>query len=213
MGFAFAVTVGGSRKPASCHPLRESPDRLPPAAVARLGVIINIGVVGRVWPPRRRFLSVNYVCPAPTTPHPQHPASAGPRTSTRAARRASVRLLPLARWDASADAHIGPSDATLAELAQMVGVTPDGLHTELDKRTELLERLAQGGGVGPRAFRDALDALATPATGSLTGLASALLRPDGHIAWVSALPFDKYLPQVEIESWLPSAAGRPLRLQ
>jgi 2-polyprenyl-6-methoxyphenol hydroxylase-like FAD-dependent oxidoreductase len=55
--------------------------------------------------------------------------------------------------------------------------------------------------------------LAVPTTGSLKGLASALLRPDGHIAWLSEVPFSKYLPQAEIEEWVPSAAGVPLRAE
>ena len=55
--------------------------------------------------------------------------------------------------------------------------------------------------------------LAAPATGSYKGLASALLRPDGHIAWMSEVPFSKYLPQAEIEQWLPSVAQTPLRME
>src|SRR5579863_6605297 len=38
--------------------------RLAPQTVADLGVVINIGIIGRVWPPRRRFLSVNLLRPA-----------------------------------------------------------------------------------------------------------------------------------------------------
>jgi hypothetical protein len=135
--------------------------RLPPAAVTRLGIIINIGIVGRVWPPRRRFLTVNLVRPAADAPGPT-PATVRP--GTRAARRASVRLLPLARWEAASDAHTGPSPEVLAELAQVVGLAPDELIQEVDRRKALLDRLAHGGGVGPRAFREALEAV-EPSTG------------------------------------------------
>jgi 2-polyprenyl-6-methoxyphenol hydroxylase-like FAD-dependent oxidoreductase len=54
-------------------------------------------------------------------------------------------------------------------------------------------------------------ATATPASGDFQGIASVLVRPDGHVAWVGDLPFSRYLPQAELEEWLPSAASRPLR--
>ena len=37
--------------------------RVPADVVRGLGIIINIGIVGRVWPPRRRFLTVNFLAP------------------------------------------------------------------------------------------------------------------------------------------------------
>lgn len=53
--------------------------------------------------------------------------------------------------------------------------------------------------------------LQMPASGSYRGIASALVRPDGHVAWVGELPLDRYLPQAEVAEWVPSAASRPLR--
>jgi hypothetical protein len=133
--------------------------RLPPAAVARLGVIVNIGLVGRVWPPRRRFLTVNFVSPELVT---GEPANASARKGVRAARRAAIRLLPLARWDDATDAHVGASPGALTELARVIGVTNEEIVAEVERRATVLDRLAQGGGVGPRAFREQLEALTPP---------------------------------------------------
>lgn len=36
----------------------------------------------------------------------------------------------------------------------------------------------------------------------LNGLASLLVRPDGHVAWASTMPLDTYRPEREIRAWL-----------
>ncbi|HEV2236943.1 MAG TPA: ATPase, T2SS/T4P/T4SS family, partial [Ktedonobacterales bacterium] len=41
--------------------------RLTPDHLGQVGVIVNIGLVGKIWPPRRRFLTVNFVCPTPAS--------------------------------------------------------------------------------------------------------------------------------------------------
>jgi 2-polyprenyl-6-methoxyphenol hydroxylase-like FAD-dependent oxidoreductase len=47
--------------------------------------------------------------------------------------------------------------------------------------------------------------VASAETGSrpaLEGIASVLMRPDGHVAWVSNIPLDEYIPEDEIREWL-----------
>jgi hypothetical protein len=126
--------------------------RLPPEAVSRLGVVINIGIVGRVWPPRRRFLSVNLLRPALLTPAPT--ALAG-----RSAGHPGVRLLPLAEWDAKTDAQTPATPETLAEIAGMLRLSSTDLDAAIERRVACLERLAAGQGVGRRAFRAAVEEL------------------------------------------------------
>jgi hypothetical protein len=110
--------------------------------IRRLGVIVNIGFVGRGWPPRRRFFTVNFVRPAADPAHP-----------TR------LELLPLSTWDELGDTFIPASDDALTELATLLGQTPDELRAALDRRVAILERLSTGKGVGVAAFRQAVDTL------------------------------------------------------
>jgi hypothetical protein len=126
--------------------------RLPPEAVSRLGVVINIGIVGRVWPPRRRFLSVNLLRPANA---PSHGQAAG----TVSARHPGVRLLPLAAWDVKTDTQTPATPEALAEIAGMLGIPPTELDAAIERRAVCLAQLAAGQGVGRRAFRAAVEEL------------------------------------------------------
>jgi hypothetical protein len=117
--------------------------RLPAADVRRLGVIVNIGLVGRLWPPRRRFLTVNFVAPTPSADDDED----------------EIRLLSLASWDAAADTFVPAVQETLAELAAIIGMPLPEFCAALDRRTARLEELAQGRGVGVSVMREAVDAL------------------------------------------------------
>ncbi|HKB49048.1 MAG TPA: hypothetical protein VKC57_15190 [Ktedonobacterales bacterium] len=123
--------------------------RLAPADVAQLGVIVNIGLVGRAWPPRRRFLTVNFV--SPELPEPKGNRKAG---------SASVRLLPLATWDSAADTFIPATAADLRTLAGITGMTEEDFLAALERRQASIESLAKDRGAGIRAMRQAVDTLA-----------------------------------------------------
>ncbi len=116
--------------------------RLPADAVRGLGVIINIGIVGRVWPPRRRFLTVNFLAPQAPDGAPN-----------------DVRLIPLAEWQASNDTFTPATQEALAEVAAVVEMPLADFCAALERRQLLLEQLAEGRGVGPSRMREAVDAL------------------------------------------------------
>jgi len=124
--------------------------------VRRLGVIINIGIVGRVWPPRRRFLTVNFLAPQAPDGAPK-----------------DVRLISLAEWQASSDTFQPATEAALAEVAVVVGMPPAVFCTALERRQRLLEELAEGRGVGPSRMREAVDALVASEQAELSGDAIA----------------------------------------
>ncbi|MBF6590579.1 MAG: Flp pilus assembly complex ATPase component TadA, partial [Ktedonobacterales bacterium] len=63
-----------------------------------LGVIINIGLVGHVWPPRRRFLTVNFL-------DPRVPGGALD-DATGTPPRIGPQPLPLATWNAHDDSFV-----------------------------------------------------------------------------------------------------------
>lgn len=130
--------------------------------VSQLGVIVNIGLVGRLWPPKRRFLTVNYVRPAAAA---NAPSSGNAMPTEIVARRFGVSLLPLSTWDSTTDGFIAPDEETLDELAGLLGMEREAFDAALLRRTECIERLAQGRGAGVQAMRQAVDELAAAERG------------------------------------------------
>jgi hypothetical protein len=116
--------------------------KVPATDIRRLGLIINIGLVGKVWPPRRRFLTVNFVRSAPS--------DSVPHDST-------IELIPVTSWDPRADSFHSPSDAALTEIAGVLCMTPADLRRELEQRTQVMQTLSAGHGVGMQAMREATD--------------------------------------------------------
>jgi AcrR family transcriptional regulator len=130
---------------------------LAPDVVSQLGIIINIGIVGRVWPPRRRFLTVNLLRPAlaPTTPNTPPTSEAGvpPSPPER------VRALSLACWEAKRDAFTPPDEAVRNEVAQLLGMETQAFDAALQRRIACLQELAIGNGATLRATRRAIATL------------------------------------------------------
>jgi hypothetical protein len=124
--------------------------RLTTADVRRLGVIVNIGLVGRVWPPKRRFLSVYFADPD------ENADTAGAPSSHGAAR---PNLLCLASWDPTTDTQICATDETLARLAGALGMERAAFDEALARREAVLIEQSQGKGSSPRVFRAAVEAL------------------------------------------------------
>lgn len=117
--------------------------RLTAEDVRRLGVIVNIGLVGAVWPPRRRFLTIHYVRPEGGDDEPH-----------------GVSLMRLAAWDESGDSFTHATSELMAELAALLEMTPDDLEAAIQRRVERLEPLAaQGRGAGLQVMRQAVDEL------------------------------------------------------
>jgi hypothetical protein len=124
--------------------------------VSHVGVVVNIGLVGRTWPPRRRFLSVNFLCREAAN-------EAAPPGSVKVQ---GVRLLPLATWDAAADAFIPATDDALRTLAGYLGMDAADLIAAVDRRQDCLETLSKDRGAGVGAMREAVDALAATERGA-----------------------------------------------
>src|SRR5262249_38778787 len=120
--------------------------RLPSEVIGRLGVVVNIGLVGRIWPQRRRFLTVNLILPG------DHAACDG-AVSTHF----GTSLLPLSTGDAATDGFVHAAPQALEVLASLLGLPTKDLVATLDRRTTHVAELSVGRGVGPRAMRDAVD--------------------------------------------------------
>jgi hypothetical protein len=130
--------------------------RLTTADVRHLGVIVNIGLVGRVWPPKRRFLSV-YFTNRDEDDEDDQDASA-PATS-RGAPAARPTLHCLASWDPTTDTQLCAPDETLTRLASALEMERAAFDTALIRREAVLTEQAQGKGSSPRVFRAAVEAL------------------------------------------------------
>ena len=117
--------------------------RLPVEDARRLGIIVNIGLVGARWPYQRRFLTINYVRPAGGDDEPF-----------------GMSLLRLASWEPDSDSFTPASPETLAELANLLEMSIDELEAAIQRRVERLEGLVVDGvGAGLRQMRAAVDAL------------------------------------------------------
>lgn len=124
---------------------------VPIADLRRLGLVINIGLVGRVYPPRRRFLTVHFL--RPTLP---------------ACAESKVEVLQLAAWNARTDTFSRPSTATLDELARWAGMDVAELTGAVQRRAAALARLAADAGQGMRSTRRAIAALRAAESRSTT---------------------------------------------
>lgn len=122
--------------------------RLDANDVSHLPVIVNIGLVGRLWPPKRRFLTVNFVLPT------DDDRVEGQRLGHDVQ---GVRLLPLSTWVQHTDSFVTAGENELCLLARVLGMPAEELTATLNAREELLARLAEGNGVGVSAMRNAVD--------------------------------------------------------
>ena len=122
--------------------------RVPAETVRTLGLVVNIGVVGRVWPPRRRFLTVNFLAPQAPDGAPN-----------------DIRLIPLTEWQATGDTFAPTSPEALAELAAITAMSLADFIAAIARRQQILEELSEGRGVGPSRMREAVDTLFTSEQG------------------------------------------------
>ena len=127
---------------------------------ARLGIIVNIGIAGRVWPPRRRFLTVNLLRPAAPAAAPQDTNTDqenddDPAIPFRPTRQ-QMNILPLSRWEARSDSFDPPDTETLAAVAAFLCMDAASFDAAIQRRITCLEELAEGNGATQRAVRRAI---------------------------------------------------------
>ncbi len=116
--------------------------RLSAEDVRRLGLVINIGLVGRIYPPRRRWLTAHFLRPQADRKHPE-----------------DIVPLPLSLWNEFDDTFEHADETILDELAQWAGMTCAEFTTAFKQRTDCLQELAQGRGADPSEMYDAIDRL------------------------------------------------------
>ena len=112
------------------------------ADIRRLGLVVNIGLVGHVYPLRRRWLTTHFLQPQadPTCPD-------------------TVISLPLSLWNDFDDTFEHAKQPILNELANWVGISHAEFAVALQQRVECLEKLSQGKGADMREMYNAIDKL------------------------------------------------------
>ena len=98
--------------------------------VRRLGLVVNIGLVGRVYPLRRRWLTMYFLQP---TADPKHPDEIVP--------------VPLSLWNEFDDTFEHADQSILDNLATWSGLEPNQFTAALKLRVERLREVSQGQGV------------------------------------------------------------------
>ncbi len=94
--------------------------------VRRLGLVINIGLVGNVYPLRRRWLSTHFLQPVADPKHPD-----------------AIVPIPLSLWNEYDDTFEHADQAALDDLAQWIGIPTPDFTTALQRRIDSLQEVAQ----------------------------------------------------------------------
>ncbi|GHO76101.1 hypothetical protein KSD_38720 [Ktedonobacter sp. SOSP1-85] len=113
--------------------------RVGPEDTRRLGLVVNIGLVGRLYPPRRRWFSTHFIQP---NVNPDKPEVAEP--------------LPLSLWNQVDDTFLYADQAILDGLANWIGISSQQFATEVTRRTEFLEEISQGSGLDQEEMFEAV---------------------------------------------------------
>lgn len=110
--------------------------------VRRLGLVVNIGVVGRTYPLRRRWLTTHFL-----QPH------ADPKCPD------AVIPLPLSLWNSFDDTFEHADQPIIDELANWAGIAPAEFALALQQRTDCLEELSRRQGVDTSEMYEAIASL------------------------------------------------------
>jgi hypothetical protein len=111
--------------------------RLTAGDVRRLGLVVNIGLVGHVYPLRRRWLTTHFL--------QVHPDSGQPHT---------VVPLPLSLWNEFDDTFEHADQPILDDLADWAGMTPVTFARAFKQRADCMQELTRGAVVDMRQMYD-----------------------------------------------------------
>ena len=110
--------------------------------IRQLGLVVNIGLVGNVYPLRRRWLSTHFLQPQVDPKCPD-----------------AVIPLPLSLWNEFDDTVEHTKQPILNEVANWAGITPTQFAAALQQRIDCLEKLSQGHGANMQDMYHAIDKL------------------------------------------------------
>lgn len=110
--------------------------------IRRLGIVVNIGLVGRVYPLRRRWLTTHFL-------------------QTQADPKCPDRVIPLllSQWNDVDDTFEHANQPVINELAKWVGISSGEFAIALQQRIDCLEKLSKGQAADTREMYNAIDKL------------------------------------------------------
>lgn len=114
--------------------------RVPVEDIRRLGLVINIGLTGRIYPLRRRWFTMHFFNPQADPAHP-----------TR------VEPVMLSSWNEVEDTFEHADQAVLDEVACWIGLAPAEFSVALQKRIDCLAELARGQGADSQEMYEAIE--------------------------------------------------------
>jgi hypothetical protein len=114
--------------------------RVPVENIRRLGLVINIGLVGRVYPLRRRWFTTHFLNPRVDPACPQQ-----------------VVPVPLSIWNRVEDTFEHADQAVLDDLASWIGLTPAEFASALQLRIDCLTEFSDGQGVSPQEMYEVIE--------------------------------------------------------
>ncbi|MBX5451294.1 hypothetical protein [Thermogemmatispora sp.] len=114
--------------------------RLEAEDVRRLGLVINMGLVGRIYPPRRRWFTTHYL-------HPTAPPD----------RPDEIVKLPLSIWDPEHDSFEHADACVIDELATIAGLSSQEFRAAFKRRVACLQEISQGRGIDMNEMFDAIE--------------------------------------------------------
>lgn len=115
--------------------------RLPIEDVRRLGLIINIGVVGHVYPLRRRWFTTHFFQPHADPVYPD-----------------KIVPLQLSCWNEVEDTFEYAEKAVIAQVISWIGLTPAAFAAALQVRIDCLTEISRGEGIGLEEMYEAVEA-------------------------------------------------------
>jgi hypothetical protein len=116
--------------------------RLKASDIRRLGLIVNIGLVGQTYPARRRWFSTHFIQPRVDPDRPDE-----------------VLPVSLSLWNSFDDTFEHADQPVIADLADWISMPFDLFQDALQRRIDLLKELSQGSGVDTQEMFEAISEL------------------------------------------------------
>jgi len=108
--------------------------------VRRLGLVVNIGLVGHVYPLRRRWFTTYVLQPDADPKHPDE-----------------ITPIPLSLWNEFDDTFEHADQPILDDLAKWTGIAANQFAPALKRRIDCLRKVSQGHGVDNSQMYDDID--------------------------------------------------------
>jgi len=116
--------------------------RLSANDIRRLGIIVNIGLVGNSYPARRRWFSTHFIQPEPDPAHPD-----------------LVVPVPLSLWNSFDDSFEHADRSILDDLARWLELSPQDFMAAFTRRVNCLCEISQRSGLDIHDMFDAISEL------------------------------------------------------